>query len=84
MYTDRVPYLCLLCGFLTVFVSVSESIMFHLPPGGQKCLREELRQNVLISGEYDVSEAPGQRVNYVVHICLDNLSFSFSYIKDCC
>lgn len=75
MYIDRVPYLFILCGFLAVFVSVSESIMFHLPPGSQKCLREELRQNVLISGEYDVSEAPGQRVDYVVYIYLNNVPF---------
>lgn len=43
-----------------------ECIMFHLPPNSQRCLREELRENVLITGEFDVSEAPGQRVDYVV------------------
>ncbi|XKL62413.1 hypothetical protein PGB90_002246 [Kerria lacca] len=44
----------------------AECIMFHLPSNNRKCLREELKQNALISGEYEVSEAPNQRVDYVV------------------
>ncbi|KAF4521823.1 hypothetical protein B566_EDAN012480 [Ephemera danica] len=41
-------------------------IMFHLQPNTQKCLKEELQVNVFMSGEYEVSEAPGQKVDYVV------------------
>lgn len=52
--------------FVTYLLCYVECIMFHLPPNSQKCLREELRQNVLITGEYEVSDALGQRVDYVV------------------
>lgn len=45
----------------------THGIMFHLPPNQRKCLREELRQNVLITGDYEVSEHSDQRVNYVVN-----------------
>lgn len=43
-----------------------EGIMFNLPPNSQKCLKEEIHSNVLVTGEYEVSEAPGQRVDYTV------------------
>ncbi|XP_073493561.1 transmembrane emp24 domain-containing protein 10 [Phyllobates terribilis] len=42
----------LLCG------SVS-AISFQLPPNGRKCLREEIHKDVLVTGEYDVSEPHG-------------------------
>lgn len=31
-----------------------------------KCLREEIQGNVLVSGEYLVSEVPGQKIDFVV------------------
>lgn len=43
-----------------------EAIMFHSVPNGQKCLREEVRQNVLIVGEIEVEYQPNQKVDYVV------------------
>ena len=51
--------------FLTC-LSLVDSIMFHLHPNMQKCLREELKKDVLVVGEFEVSDAPGQRVDYVV------------------
>lgn len=45
-----------------------QCIMFNLNPNQRKCLSEELRQNVLITGDYDVSEHRNQHVNYVVSI----------------
>lgn len=43
-----------------------QCIMFNLNPLQRKCLREELKQNVLITGEYEVTEHPGQHVKFVV------------------
>lgn len=68
-----ITYLAAICSFLAALVSFSEGISFHLPANSQKCLREELRQHVLISGEYDVSEASGQRVDYVVSQSIKNV-----------
>ncbi|KAB0803648.1 hypothetical protein PPYR_00618 [Photinus pyralis] len=50
---------------LTFLVSVN-CIMWTQEPNSQKCLKEELQQNVLVLGEYEVSEAPGQKIDYVV------------------
>ncbi|GAB1609688.1 transmembrane emp24 domain-containing protein 10-like [Argonauta hians] len=42
------------------------SLMFHLPPNQKKCLREEIHKDLLVTGEYDISEAPGQKTNLAV------------------
>lgn len=44
-----------------------EGIMFHLQPNTQKCFKEEIHKNVLVSGEYEVQEAPGQKVD--IQVC---------------
>lgn len=57
------------CTLLVLVLSVLlgvEGIMFHLQPNMQKCLKEELQVDVFMSGEYEVSDAPGQHVDYVV------------------
>ncbi|KAG5867389.1 hypothetical protein JTB14_022927 [Gonioctena quinquepunctata] len=41
-------------------------IMWNLEPNTQKCLKEQLQQNIPVIGEFEVSEAPGQTVDYVV------------------
>lgn len=58
-----VLFLCSL--ILSIIVSVN-CIMWTQEPNSQKCLREELQQNVVVLGEYEVSEAPGQKIDYVV------------------
>ncbi|XP_012275606.1 transmembrane emp24 domain-containing protein bai isoform X2 [Orussus abietinus] len=56
-----------LAAFAAVFlIAYVDGIMWYLEPNSQKCLREEVQANVLVTGEYEVSEAPGQNVNYVV------------------
>ncbi|KAH8404998.1 hypothetical protein KR215_004169 [Drosophila sulfurigaster] len=56
-----------LLGFLTIvgcFWSL-ESVMFHLTPNTQKCLKEDIQANQLVMGEYEVSDVPGQVIDYV-------------------
>ncbi|XP_068110610.1 transmembrane emp24 domain-containing protein 10 [Hyperolius riggenbachi] len=36
------------------------AISFQLPANSRKCLREEIHKDVLVTGEYDVSEPAGQ------------------------
>ncbi|OCT68165.1 hypothetical protein XELAEV_18039461mg [Xenopus laevis] len=43
----------LFCGYV-------RSISFSLPPNSRKCLREEIHKNVLVTGEYELSEAHNQ------------------------
>jgi hypothetical protein len=48
-----------------LIVSV-DGIMWKLQPNAQKCLKEELQSDVLVTGDYEVQDAPGQKVDYVV------------------
>lgn len=56
-------YNILLIFILTINV---HGIMWNLEPNTQKCLKEELQQNIAVIGEFEVSEAPGQKIDYVV------------------
>lgn len=58
-------YFCVLIALFCATVKV-DCIMWNLEPNTQKCLKEELQKNVLVTGEFDVSEAPGQKVDYIV------------------
>jgi len=48
--------------FLGVF-HISDSLMFKLQPSAQKCLREEVHKDVLVSGDYEITEVVGQTVD---------------------
>jgi hypothetical protein len=50
---------------LISFASV-DSLMFLLSPNHKKCLREEIHKDVLVTGEYELSDAPGQIANLKV------------------
>ncbi|XP_077297880.1 transmembrane emp24 domain-containing protein bai [Arctopsyche grandis] len=75
---------------LTVAAAPARAIMWSLQPNALKCLKEDLNTNVLITGDYDVEEAPDQKVDYVVrdskgHILSqkDNISKGkFSFVTE--
>lgn len=54
----------LLC--VALFVSCVQGIRFNLDPNSQKCLRDEMQAHQLVLGDYEISEAPGQTIDYVV------------------
>ena len=43
-------------------VMTADSVMFYLEANARKCLAEEIRQNILVTGEFEVSEMAGQQV----------------------
>ena len=53
--------------FLMLFlVSYSQALFFQLPVNSEKCLREEIHKNVLVTGQYDVTEYTGVKVSLKV------------------
>ena len=46
--------------------------MFHTSPNQKKCLREEIHKNVLVTGDYDVSDAPGTKA--FLKVCITRTS----------
>ena len=73
---------------LSSFLALVNSLAFILPAGSKKCLKEEVHKDVLVTGEYKLDEAPGQKTHLKVAI-----ADFFNYIKalwslrlhgDCC
>jgi p24 family protein delta-1 len=62
---------CLYTSLTTIIVFVylvqhTHSVRFLLSPNSKKCLKEEIRKDVLVTGEYEVSEEPGQKTRLEV------------------
>lgn len=51
---------------VALLIVSADGIMWKLQPNAQKCLKEELQSDVLVTGDYEVQDAPGQKVDYVV------------------
>ncbi len=58
---------CLLTVFAVCLVGI-DALMFHLPPNGKKCLKEEIHKDKLVTGDFELSEAPGQKAHLKVRI----------------
>ena len=51
---------------LSLLIVHAQCIMWYMEPNTRKCLKEEIQGKVLVSGEYEVSEVPGQKVDFIV------------------
>lgn len=54
---------------LLTVVSV-DSLMFHLAANQKKCLKEEIHKDVLVTGEYQLSDVPGHKTQLLVQATL--------------
>lgn len=54
--------------FLPVLIQSAFSISFHLPVNTRKCLREEIHKDVLVTGEYEMSEQANTKTNLKVSV----------------
>ncbi|XP_061560538.1 transmembrane emp24 domain-containing protein 10 isoform X3 [Phycodurus eques] len=48
---------------LPVLIESASSISFSLPVNSRKCLREEIHKDVLVTGEYEISEPTNTKTN---------------------
>lgn len=53
---------------LSSYLALVSALSFTLPPGQEKCLREEVHKDVLVTGEYRLSDAPHQKTHLTVSI----------------
>lgn len=54
------------CLVFVLSVQFVTSIRWFMHPNSQKCLKEELRQNVLVKGEYEIVPIQNQFMDYIV------------------
>jgi hypothetical protein len=70
---------------LTLFAHPTNGLRFFLAPGQTKCLKEEIHKNIVVSGEYEFSDAPGQTASVLVsfrgNLFYDAKMFSFCRSK---
>lgn len=52
--------------FYLAFVSSIESLMFYLPANTKKCLKEEIHKDILVKGDYFVSDIVGHHTKLEV------------------
>lgn len=57
---------CVLLILVSVIFDSTFSITFYLPVNLRKCLREEIHKDVLVTGEYEVSDQPNAKTNLKV------------------
>lgn len=64
---------------LLTVVSV-DSLMFHLAANQKKCLKEEIHKDVLVTGEYQLSDVPGHKTQLLVQATLYLFMESYMWI----
>jgi len=86
LLSDMELTVCIRCLVLTIAICLStvDALMFHLSPNHRKCLKEEIHKDVLVTGEYELSEAPGQVASLKVSaiLCIQYLSNRFNELWD--
>lgn len=60
--------ICLLNFFILYLTCISsiESLRFFLPTNQRKCLKEEIHKDILVKGEYELTEIAGQQTKLEV------------------
>ncbi|XP_076030087.1 transmembrane emp24 domain-containing protein bai [Oratosquilla oratoria] len=66
LYVLKMKHIEVIGCIWVLMVVGTEAVMFHLQPNTQKCLREEIHKDVLVSGEYEIQDAPGQKIDLQV------------------
>lgn len=53
---------------LLLFCPFVHSLRFYLQPNTKRCLKEEMRKDVVVTGNYSLSDSPGVRTDLLVCI----------------
>ena len=57
---DLVHIICALSGICFICI---DGLSFHLAPHTRRCLKEEIHKDVLVTGEYELSDGPGHKTS---------------------
>lgn len=71
-----------MCWLMILFalLSTGNCIRWHMQPNSQKCLREELRKDILVKGVYEVVPINGLQVDYTVSALKQSHDFPLANI----
>lgn len=51
---------------LCVAINSAQALMFYLTPSVRKCLKEEIHKDILVKGDYEITEVPGHHTKLEV------------------
>lgn len=71
-----------LLSVLTLYLGVAHAIRFHIKPNTKRCLKDEVLKDVLVSGEYHVSETPGHKTDLTVKDSNGHILYNKDDIKE--
>lgn len=54
----------------TLFPIATEALRFYVPANEKKCLKEEIHKNVVLTGEYEMTDAVGHTTTVHVISCI--------------
>lgn len=66
IYSANMDVLHILSVLVLLTVVSVDSLMFHLAANQKKCLKEEIHKDVLVTGEYQLSDVPGHKTQLLV------------------
>lgn len=66
IYIANMDVLHILSVLVLLTVVSVDSLMFHLAANQKKCLKEEIHKDVLVTGEYQLSDVPGHKTQLLV------------------
>jgi hypothetical protein len=55
-----------ICSIFVMQMVLTESLMFYLPANVRKCLKEEIHKNILVKGDYELTEIVGHHTKLEV------------------
>lgn len=70
IYSAKMDVLHILSVLVLLTVVSVDSLMFHLAANQKKCLKEEIHKDVLVTGEYQLSDVPGHKTQLLVQATL--------------
>ena len=86
---DPKHFIGLFVVYLTCLSQI-ESLMFYLPPNTKKCLKEEIHKDILVKGDYELSEIVGHQTklevldskNHILYNKDDAVKGKFAFTTD--
>lgn len=66
---------------LPVLIESVFSISFFLPVNSRKCLREEIHKDVLVTGEYEITEQASTKTNLKVSLMKDGAQPTLALLR---
>ena len=60
------PLFVVIFVLTVILLQTVSGLRFHLPANDKRCLKEEMRKDVMLTGDFELSDSPGVRTDLTV------------------